>query len=266
MTRPLWSIRMRASAGERHISGAEGLHDEDDIPMAVRNLVSRALGHERGTPDRVIVTVERLIEPPLSIRALPVYTIDIRDKKEAEQLILEVLQLKGIPGKAVDGALSVLRSDRVMRGATLIGSSDGMRLEPDRIRGTRVSRIGISPGAKREMEKQLKENNMNTSIVTEAIVLASKVAYCPDVIAELCISDDPSYTTGYIAIKPEGYIRIPNIKSRGCPSGGRAYFLKSRCNVSGVIDYLEKRPVMVTEPSRLNGIIEAYEFIRSINH
>ncbi|HDH00387.1 MAG TPA: hypothetical protein ENG80_01065, partial [Nitrospirae bacterium] len=92
------------------------------------------------------------------------------------------------------------------------------------------------------------------------------VAYCPDVIAELCISDDPSYTTGYIAIKPEGYIRIPNIKSRGCPSGGRAYFLKSRCNVSGVIDYLEKRPVMVTEPSRLNGIIEAYEFIRSINH
>ena len=48
--------------------------------------------------------------------------------------------------------------------------------------------------------------------VKEALMLASKAASWPDVIAEVCISDDPDYTTGYIASKELGYLRIPNIK------------------------------------------------------
>ena len=74
----------------------------------------------------------------------------------------------------------------------------------------------------------------------EALVLASKAASWPDVIAEACISDDPDYTTGYIASKEFGYLRIPNIKREKKMHGGRVFFIREAADIAGLIVYLEK--------------------------
>ena len=48
----------------------------------------------------------------------------------------------------------------------------------------------------------------------EAIVLATKVANCPGIIGEICISDDPEYVTGYVSSKEIGYRRIKKMKRK----------------------------------------------------
>ena len=43
---------------------------------------------------------------------------------------------------------------------------------------------------------------INTTTVKEALILASKLHHA-HIIAEVCISDDPDYTTGYFASEKE---------------------------------------------------------------
>ena len=59
----------------------------------------------------------------------------------------------------------------------------------------------------------------------DALALATKNIHC-GVEAELCWSDDPDYTTGYVAGKTIGYVRIKPMKEEGVPIGGRVYFVK----------------------------------------
>ena len=46
----------------------------------------------------------------------------------------------------------------------------------------------------------------------EALVLASKVQSAEGIVGELCWSDDPDYTVGYVACNGI-YHRIPNMKN-----------------------------------------------------
>jgi 6-carboxyhexanoate--CoA ligase len=71
------------------------------------------------------------------------------------------------------------------------------------------------------------------------------VASCRDIIAEICISDDPDYTTGYIASKKFGYLRIPNIKNYGEMHGGRVFFVRENADADRLIEFLEKTPVVI---------------------
>ena len=80
--------------------------------------------------------------------------------------------------------------------------------------------------------------------VLEAQVLAAKVAHRPDVLAEICISDDPDYTTGYLATAQHGYQRLPHIKELGSAQGGRVFLVRGD-DVAGLIEYLEHTPVVV---------------------
>ena len=132
-----------------------------------------------------------------------------------------------------------------MSGAALILSESGRRADPDKVRGIRVSRLGITEGAERGLARKLARKGINTAIVKEAIILASKVASCRGVIAELCVSDDPDYTTGYVASRIYGYVRIPHIKPKGSLSGGRVFFVDEMADAKSIIEYLEKRPVLV---------------------
>jgi len=92
----------------------------------------------------------------------------------------------------------------------------------------------------------LSKMRVDTTTVKEALILASKVASHPDVTAEICISDDPDYTTGYIASKQLGYLRIPNIKRRGEKHGGRVFIVKESADIDRLTNYLEKTPVIVS--------------------
>jgi len=87
----------------------------------------------------------------------------------------------------------------------------------------------------------------------DALAIATKVADRKESVAELCWSDDPAYTTGYVASRKSGYIRITNMKKKGNPAGGRVFFVNLQgLNLEEYIHYLEKQPVII---DRVDGIL-----------
>jgi 6-carboxyhexanoate--CoA ligase len=241
----MWSVRMRASRRDKHISGAEGLFEAAEAARAARDYVLRALGHARGQPDSIVVTVERLRQAPKRIAALPVSTLSCGSRRRARALATDALRSSGVSDVAIKAAFSVMDDKKAMRGAALIDAETGDRLEPDKKRGVRASRMGIDGKALQDLRKKLRPMGIDTGTVREALVLASKVASSTGVVAEVCISDDPDYTTGYVASGRLGYVRIPNMKKAGDARGGRAIFIKSGADIGKVVYHLERRPVMV---------------------
>jgi len=245
---------------EIHISGAEGLYTKPEIHKIVKNYIERAIHHPKGMPDTIVITIEDIRQNPLTISALPVATINNSSPTEAENSVVRTLQSLGISKRAIQKAFALIKKGG-MRGATLITAKNGNRLEPDRERGIRVSRLGINKSALKALSAKLSRHGINTDIVKEALILASKVASCKHIIAELCISDDPHYTTGYAASQKFGYIRIPHIKHKGSRSGGRAFFVKEGIDTNDIIDYLEKRPVIVGKVALCKGIMSLDEIL-----
>jgi 6-carboxyhexanoate--CoA ligase len=274
----LWSIRMRASKEvktknskfnpesssgqnskphEIHISGAEGLYEMSDIQGIVKRYIERAIKHPKGKADKIIITIEGIKQKPESISTLPVATVNCSTPAEGKNITIKLLRSSGISKKAIDIASELIRKGG-MRGAAIITAEKGNRLEPDRERGVRASRLGISKSASKVLSLKLSKHGINTDTVKEALILASKVASARHVLAELCVSDDPYYTTGYVASKKFGYLRIPNIKREGSKSGGRAFFVREGMDVEdvkGIIGYLERIPVIIGRIASCKGMI-----------
>ncbi len=234
----------RKKRHELHISGAEGIYDCPAITSKLSEYFTRALHHPRGRPDKIVITIEQIKEQILRVPLLPLATTECGSPAQAREMLLSALLTVGITRKAVNNCLKIISSADARRGASLISMKSGRRLEPDRQRGVRVSRMGIEKTSERRLGRRLSALNINTSTVKEALILASKVAFYPDIIAEVCISDDPDYTTGYLAGRQFGYRRIPNIKVPGDMHGGRVFFIKDTTNIKALIGYLEKQPVM----------------------
>jgi 6-carboxyhexanoate--CoA ligase len=268
----LWSIRMRASKKlvtrhsslvtpkEIHISGAEGIYKKSEIQKIVKQYVERALNHPRGKADKILITIEEIREKPKKIPVLPLVTIKNSSPIEGEKIARKLLRSEGISGIAVDRTFELIKKDS-MRGAAIITAEKGKHLEPDREKGVRVSRLGINKSASKQLSATLTRHGINNETVMEALILASKVSSCNHVIAELCISDDPNYTTGYVASKGLGYVRIPHIKSKGNRRGGRAFFVKEGTGIRGIIEYLERRPVIIGKVCLCRGIISFDEIL-----
>lgn len=229
-----------------HISGAEGIYKDSDIPKVVKEYTERALTHPRGKPDNIVITIEEIKQRPKMVSLLPITTLKCNSPDEAVEIIFKTLAGIGVSKKAINNSFRVLTSAKTMRGAALILEKSAIRMEPDRERGVRVSRLGIEKAAEKALARNLSKMGINTTTVKEALILASKVASSPDVIAEICISDDPDYTTGYVASKQFGYLRIPNIKRHGEKHGGRVYIIKEDTDIGKLIKYLEKTPVIVS--------------------
>ena len=80
----------------------------------------------------------------------------------------------------------------------------------------------------------------------EALVLATKVVSHPNILAELCISDDPEYVTGYIASREFGYVRVTRLKEPGSPMGGRIFLFRGdEKDREDCIRYLQQQKVLV---------------------
>lgn len=238
---------------EMHISGAEGIYSVSEISRAVKRYTERALEHPRGSADNIVITIEKISEKIAKIPCLQLATLECISPYEAKKIIIKKLAELGISPKALNTAFKILESSKAMRGASLVLMQSGKRAEPDKQRGVRVSRLGIKGPDKALLKKRLSKIKINTETVREALVLASKIASAPDIIAEVCISDDPDYTTGYIASGTTGYLRIPNIKKQGSLNGGRVFFVKENSDTGKIIDYLERKPVMITVKRQGNG-------------
>ena len=252
-----------SECNEIHISGAEGLYETSEIRKVVRKYFLRALNHPKGSPDKIIITIENIKQSPEAISTLPVATVNSNTPAEGRNIATKLLQSLGTSSKAIGRAFELIKKGS-MRGAAIVTAEKGNRLEPDKERGVRASRLGIDKSALKVLSVRLSRHGINTDTVKEALILASKVASCEHAIAELCVSDDPYYTTGYVASKGLGYLRIPNIKKKGSKRGGRAFFVNEGINVEGIINYLERTPTIIGKVASCKGIISIDEAINRL--
>ncbi|KEO83070.1 hypothetical protein EL26_12345 [Tumebacillus flagellatus] len=227
-------------AGGSHISGGERLVPPSEVEFRVQELVRRALLHEKGEPDFLCVTVERVPQEAVrSLSALPISKRDVRDLEEGRSVAVEILAEAGISREAALRAVAWLAQGPApdggaMRGAIVMDADTGERLESDPARGVRVSRIDWHPDELPAWQDEVRHLGIANERVAEALALATKVVQTPGTVAELCWSDDPGYVTGYVASKRHGYVRIPFLKERGSPLGGRVFFVRG---ISTVEEY-----------------------------
>ncbi len=259
-----FNIKMRASRKGVHISGAEGICGKGDILNILKNYSERALRHVKGGPDEINMTVEELKEKPHRIHSLPLCTLNTKNPDEGKRAAIKILTSIGITERAIEEAFKSLGIGITMRGAMLM-DIEGVRLEPDLLRGVRVTCMGITKRSAAALSKKLGRLGLNNDTVKEALILASKVHRHPMVLGEICISDDPNYTTGYVATRLYGYIRLPHIKKRGIPYGGRAFFITGG-EVKELIKYLQRTPVLVSEIRSCQHTVSLKEILERKSH
>jgi 6-carboxyhexanoate--CoA ligase len=265
----LYSLRMKASREGSHISGAERILSKDRIPIEMEDLFRRAMDHGLGSPDEIHLTIEEIKEDIMYAESLPISTILTEEVEDSRKKAMELLILNGVSEQAIrrafdDISMGASPDNKNMRGAMIIDMDTGERLEPDLYRGVRVSRMDIGEEAEEALKIEMKRINVKGQRVKEALTLATKVALA-GTFAEICWSDNPDYTTGYVASKRHGYVRFLNLKKDGDPYGGRAFFVKSKMDLDSYIDFLQKSPLIITKiipgfsPCPLKEFLKRYE-------
>lgn len=244
-----FSVRMRAAegtsheAGGKHISGGEGLCIRQQISQKTEKLLHKALTHSRGKADFIRITIEKLqLERQQCGFPLATYSEQATTIEEGRKRVTEHLYQGNIGMPAIQAALAFLSSTPNMRGAILMDGETGERLDNRGQKGIRVSRMDWDPDFYKEWLQC--HPTLSSPRIAEAIALATKVMNSKDTLAELCWSDDPEYTTGYVATK-KGYIRIPHLKEEGSESGGRVFFIQRTTNIPNYIAYLEREPLLI---------------------
>lgn len=261
----MYSVRMRASQDERHVSGAERIVEEDEIQETLLSLVERAQSHERGKPDFINISIEDLKKSIKHLTSLPLTLLDVENAASGKNTAKRLLSYLGIPLFCIDKAFSLLENGACngesMRGA-MVMNLEGKRLEPDKQRGIRATHMDITEDASCELRRLLDSAGLSSKYtpISEALVLATKVASVDGTIAELCWSDDPFYTAGYVASKNMGYVRIPHMKDEGDCRGGRVFFVDG-IDLNKYIHEMEKSPVLV---NRIGGIRNMPDFIHNL--
>lgn len=255
----LYSIKMRSSKDDNHISGAEKIIKEQNIEEAVNLLLKRALLHSKGKSDFINIKIEEVKESELEIiNPLDVTTVDVNDYIEGLDAAKFMLMRLGIDKEKSQNIINLLRDTCNMRGAILLDINSMKRLEPDKQRGIRATYMDFEDS---NINHLTKETKYNVHFI-ESLALASKVVNCPQIIGEVCYSDDPNYTAGYVASKEYGYIRFPHLKELGNGNGGRIFLYDSTIsNLQDCIDYIEKSKVVIKNNIKINKNISYKEFI-----
>lgn len=244
-----FSVKMRASRerdGVReHISGAEHMVAASEVPQLARDLVLRAQNHSKGVPDFINIKVEEVPEAScLRLKALPVRSLSCETAKEGLALARDLLREAGVADP--DAVVRLMPKAGQLRGAMVLDADTLERLEPDRERGVRATNMGRAEDTHAGTTK---------NHYAEALVLATKVANAPNIVAEICISDDPDYVTGYVASKSLGYVRILRMKELGSSEGGRIFLYRgAREELSATLEFIERKPVLVEDLPEKPGV------------
>ncbi len=265
----LYSIRMRASKGEQHISGAERISCAKNIDDIVKSLLARA--RSKGIlPGTIAINIESLQNLPVRfLSALDVLTVNAPELHAGRTAAAMTLKKLGVSGQAVSRAITLLSngaspSGKTMRGSIVMDAQNGERLEPDQERGIRVSRFDYADSASTLVNERLHALGLTHFRTREALALATKVANAPAVIAELCWSDDPDYTAGYVA-SLQGYVRFPHLKKKDDQKGGRVIFVDpTKLVLDALIEHLQSEPVIINETGRFNAAIGLEEYSESL--
>lgn len=234
-----YSVKMRAARSGVHVSGAEKIVSAASVSKVASRLVERALSHERGTPDFINVKIEAQPADIIHLAALPVETHVVASPAEGRALAARLLAEAGIA--RADEIMARFSETHSLRGAMLLDADTLERLEPDQSRGVRATYMDDA-AALAKGTAGVKNH------YAEAIVLATKVQNAPNIVAEVCVSDDPDYVTGYVATRALGYRRITVLKEKGDSNGGRIFLYRGpREEVAKTVEFLERTPVLVTD-------------------
>jgi 6-carboxyhexanoate--CoA ligase len=247
----LFSVRMHASAGRRHLSGAERIVPFPVVAAVVLRFLDRAWS-KGVAPDQIVLTIEPLAEHALPlICSLDLNDLAVQGVDGCRDAASNVLRAAGVAREALRQAFSWLdrgpsENGGPMRGAMIMDALTGDRLEPDRSRGIRASRFDWSDDAFLRLCEELARLGLTHFRTREALALASKIASAPGYVAELCWSDDPGYQAGYVASRASGYVRLHHMKAPGGLSGGRAVFIEGhQADIKALTAYLELQPVVI---------------------
>ncbi|WP_431028357.1 6-carboxyhexanoate--CoA ligase [Lysinibacillus sp. LZ02] len=235
-----YSVRMRASLHDKHISGGETLVPATRIHEVVNYLQQKAFSHSRGVPTNCHITIEAITEPLVPITMLKVNETHCHTPLHA---LTDFITSHGISEIALKQAIQLLHANTNLRGAALLHATTGARLDLLANRGVRVTRIAYDAPFLEKWCTQFPQ--YANARIEEALLLASAVASCDGIIGELCISDDPTYTTGYFGSAVSGYTRIHHMKKQGEECGGRVFFVKGNTDIEETITYLQQKPLLV---------------------
>ena len=252
----LYAVKMRASKGDVHLSGAERLATEAEILPMAQSLLRRAFEHTNGAADAVHLKIEAIdTSAVLKVHSLPVAEAPAANVDEAFKIWGRLLKENGI--RDAEAYLELLRNAPPMRGAMLVDVQTLRRCEPDPERGVRATYM--------DGERVCFDAEKNH--FREALILATKVSSAPHIVGELCISDDRNYTTGYFASKKSGYVRIPNLKMLGDPHGGRIFLYNGTTeeDLEETLFYLEHQAVIVTDlPTDAPSILDIKQRLETL--
>ncbi|MFN7065664.1 MAG: 6-carboxyhexanoate--CoA ligase [Aquificaceae bacterium] len=240
----MYSLRMRAELKGEHISGSERLVEASHIERTIRGFLKRPKAY-----DKMVITLEKLQKVEFIPKALPIRSYDFKSVEEAHSFAVNLLLKEGISKEIALKGLELLKGGPNpkggnMRGAVLMDMDTGERLEPNQERGIRTVRFDWKN--RTHIKDLLRKGGIKRFYLErllDALALATKNIYC-GVIGELCWSDDPDYTTGYVAGKGIGYVRIKPMKESGVPIGGRVYFI-SKDKLETLIECLERRAFLI---------------------
>jgi 6-carboxyhexanoate--CoA ligase len=223
-------------------------------------MVGRALRHPRGRAEQIRLSLDLVPAEEIRFgRLLDLHTIQVADYHQGRRAARRLLVEAGVRPPAADRAIEWIAKGAAadggsMRGAMLIDAASGARLEVDPSRGVRASRMDLTPAADEELRRRLARRGLDNPHVREALVLATKVLAAPPVLAELCWSDDPDYSAGYVATRQRGYLRFPHLKPLGDERGGRAFFVDGEgLDREKLIGFLEHSVLLINEIGEIGG-------------
>ncbi|SDB97526.1 6-carboxyhexanoate--CoA ligase [Shouchella lonarensis] len=244
-----FNIRMRAAQGGahelggKHISGGEQLTTYDQIQQAVNALVEKGLSHSRGNPDFMQLQIEMVNRPVQQTPPLPLTTYDVVSVEAGQAFARARLHHIGIKKEVIEQAYEQAMAQPSMRGALIVDARTGKRLDLEKERGVRVSKMDWREA---NFSKWADAHDVpHNPRIKEALTLAAKVSHHPATIAEWCWSDDPDYVTGYVASKDSGYERITKLKEYGNEQGCRIFFIDGTYHVDDYMDYLKEQPILI---------------------
>lgn len=234
----MYSLKMRASQNNQHISGSEKIISGKLLPATIHTVIQRALQHTLGKPDLINLKIQPVDSKEIiKLPALQVTEHSAADISGNMEFIRH--RLAELTPNCCEEIMQLLKQLPHMRGAILYDIHMLRRCEDDLQRGIRVTYMDA------ETDSSMLKNKNH---FFEALVLATKVAHAPGMLAEICISDDPDYVTGYFSSLKHGYIRLTPVKEHGSSHGGRIFIFDStKADVQTVINYLEKTKVLVTD-------------------
>ncbi len=236
-----YSVRMRATLEGKHISGQERIVKKEDLPKVILELHQRP----KREWDFQTIKVEKLKESPKVIdKSLPIKDYKFSCIPLVRNFIVGILESElGIKREIVKPLLEKLYKGINPQGGNLPGALL-VDYKSGEILAEGIRTILFDWVDRERIKKHLLDKGY-TERTLDALALATKNALC-GVVAEICISDDPDYTVGYISSPRLGYIRISPIKDKNLPFGGRIYFIE-RESLEKIIHCLRKKPILIKE-------------------